>query len=354
MSRITILTKNYLKLIFRAKSVIIITMLGTLVVIAALTNAFHTLLDRAKTGEDFTIGYVMSEDSKYSYIEGFLTEGFEEQGLTVIKYDSGDPEDLIKSGKVDVFIDFGEESYSITGKSNAEIEGRVVQYVLYKADHIMNGDTGSVDIVTSSIPVSEKADADTYYCIVQTVYFTSLCSVFLCLIYITERRQNIGMRFKSSTTGGAHIYLGKLIACTLTTWFTMVFVTGGLVMILFDIDPQRPLISIGIMLLMTVAFISFGMLFMIIFRNAAAYLGLLFMVVWFWGYIGGAFETYMLSSVPLNIKRLSPLYFVNRSLVELSVNGSSDYLIPCITVLTAMSLVCIALGITISSRKKEV
>ena len=85
MSRIFILTKNYLKLIFRAKSVLIITVVGALVVMAALTNVFHTLLDQAETNEGFTIGYEMDEDSRYILVEEYLIEGFEEEGMTVIE-----------------------------------------------------------------------------------------------------------------------------------------------------------------------------------------------------------------------------------------------------------------------------
>ena len=354
MSRIFTLTKNYLKLIFRAKSVIIITIVGALVVIAALTNVFHTLLDQAETGEDFTIGYEMSEDSKYSYAEEYIKEGFEDEGLTVVKYDNADPEKLIRDGSIDVFINFGEDSYSIMGRSNAEIDARIVQYVLYNVDHIMNGDTASISVNTGSIEAAEQADADTYYCIVQTMYFASLCSVFLCLIYITERRQNIGIRFRSSTASGVHTYLGKLIACALTTWLSMVLITGGLVLFLFDIKLRHPVLSVAIMLFTTLAFIAFGMLFFIIFRNTAASIGLLFVVIWFWGYVGGCFETYMLSSVSQTVKQLSPLYYVNRTLVELSVNGSSDYLKPCLAVLTFMTVVSIGLGMFITAKKKEV
>ena len=330
MSRIITLTKNYLKLIFRAKSVIIIT------------------------GEDFTIGYEMSEDSKYSYAEDYLKEGFENEGLTVVKYDNADPEKLLRDGSIDVFIDFGGDDYSITGRSNAEIDARIVQYVLYNVDHVMNGDTGSTSVNTGSIEAAEQPDADTYYCIVQTMYFASLCSVFLCLIYITERRQNIGIRFRSSTASGVHTYLGKLIACVLTTWLSMILITGGLVLFLFDIKLDHPVLSVAIMMFTTLAFIAFGMLFFIIFRNTAASIGLLFVVIWFWGYVGGCFETYMLSSVSKTVKQMSPLYFVNRTLVELSVNGSSDYLMPCITVLTLMTVISIGLGMFITAKKKEV
>ena len=62
----------------------------------------------------------------------------------------------------------------------------------------------------------------------------------------------------------------------------------------------------------------------------------------------------MLSSVSQTVKQMSPLYFVNRTLVELSVNGSSDYLMPCITVLTLMTVISIGLGMFITAKKKEV
>ena len=81
---------------------------------------------------------------------------------------------------------------------------------------------------------------------------------------------------------------------------------------------------------------------------------LLFMTLWFAGFVGGTFETYMYSVVPETIKRLSPLYYVNRTLVETSVNGSSSMLGSCIGVLLGMTAVCIPLGILITSCKKEV
>ena len=325
MSRIIILTKNYLKLIFRAKSVLIITVIGALVVMAALTNVFHTLLDQAETNEDFTIGYEMDEDSRYILVEEYLIEGFEEAGMTVIEYTDADPDALIRDEKIDVFIDFEGDSYSIKGRSNDEIDARIVQYVLYNVDHMINGDTGKIEISSGKIEARKQADADTYYTIVQTVYFSSLCSAFLCLVYISERKQNIGIRFRSSTAGGARIYLAKLFSCTLTSWLVMALITGGLAIFLFDLKLGSPLM-----------------------------IGSLFMVLWIAGYVGGTFETYMLSSVPDSVQELSPLYYVNRTLVELSVNGQSDYLGRCLMVLSIMSTASIALGMFVTSRKKGV
>ena len=274
--------------------------------------------------------------------------------MTVIEYTDADPDALIREEKIDVFIDFEGDSYSIKGRSNDEIDARIVQYVLYNADHMMNGDMSKVQISSGKIEARKQADADTYYTIVQTVYFSSLCSAFLCLVYISERKQNIGIRFRSSTAGGVRIYLAKLFSCTLTSWLIMALITGGLAIFLFDIKLGCPFISISILLFAIFAFASFGMLFLIIFDNPAASIGSLFMVLWIAGYVGGTFETYMLSSVPDSVQELSPLYYVNRTLVELSVNGQSDYLGRCLMVLTVMSAVSIALGMFVTSRKKGV
>ena len=354
MSRLFYLTKNYLKLIFRAKAVIIVTVIGCLIVIAALQNSFHTLLDSVDRDTSFTVGYEMEDDSKYKPVESILVKGFEDEGITVRKYESQDPEKLIKSGDVDVYIDFGGDSYSLTGNSKSQIDTRVVQYVLYNVDHALNGDTGSVDVEVGSYEPGEVADAGVYYGIVQTMYFISLSSVFLCMIYMAERKNNIGLRFKSSSSEGAHVYLAKLLACSITTVFSLVIVTGSIVVSLFDIPIPHPGLTIGVVLLTTVAYISMGMLFFIIFNNVAASVGLLFTVLTFLGFPGGDFETYMYSSYSENIKLMSPNYYVNRTLVELSVNGQSDYLMPCIKVLLLMTVVSVVLGIVITSKKKEV
>ena len=52
-----------------------------------------------------------------------------------------------------------------------------------------------------------------------------------------------------------------------------------------------------------------------------------FAVVWTMGFIGGSFETYMLSSHPEALKNLMPIYHENRALVELSGMGHSDYVL---------------------------
>lgn len=355
MSRLLIIIKNYIKLMLRSKTMLIITLLGTLLVVAALSSTFKSLLNQAEKDKTFTVGYSMEDDSSYAFVEDYLIEGFEEEGITLTKYNNDSPEELIRDGKVEVFIDFSKDSYSLTGDKQKQIDTRIVQYVLYNVDKAMKGETGKVNIGTAgTLETIETADSTLYYGIVEAIYFLSMCSIFLTLIYINERKGNIGMRFKVSSASGAHAYLGKLISCSVVSWTTQVLLITGLLVMLFDIRLGKPLISISLLTLATVSFCAFGMLFFIIFRNPAASIGLLFSVVWGLGMIGGTFETYMYSSYPESVKRISPFYYLNRSLVELATNGKSDYLIPAFLFMSIILVISVVLGILITSKKKEV
>ncbi|MBO4243078.1 MAG: ABC transporter permease [Clostridiales bacterium] len=354
MSRLFYIAKNYLKLIMRSKAMIIITVLGTIMVVAALSSTFRTILNEAEKDTDFAIGYHMEDDSIYSIAETQLADGFETEGLTVIKYIDEDPEELIKNGDVEVFIDFEKDSYSITGDKQKQIDTRVIQYVLYNVDSMMNGEFQSVKVDPEELATVETPTAEDYYGIVQTVYFISLCAVFLTPIFINERKGNIVSRFKISSASGTHSYLGKLTSCVLVSWIAQTFLATGALVILLGVHIGVPLVSIPVLMLATAAFCAFGMLFFIIFKNPAASIGLLFGILWFAGLVGGTFETYMYSSFSERAKEMSPYYFLNRSLVELSTQGSSDYILPCVAEMTVILIVSALLGILITNKKKEV
>ena len=62
----------------------------------------------------------------------------------------------------------------------------------------------------------------------------------------------------------------------------------------------------------------------------------------------------MYSSFSESTKILSPIYHVNRSLVELSVDGKSDYILTAVLYLLAIALVSIVVGCIITVKKREV
>lgn len=357
MNKLLVIIKNYLKLIFRNKVMIIVVPIATVLVVAALANAFHTLLDINDDVADFKMGYEMSEDSKYAFVENIMMSSFEEQGVEAVEYEHGDPEDLISNGSVDVYVTFDRDSYHIYGDDKKEFQVRIVQYVLFNVDKSMDTmftDSSSNNVSISSLETIKTSEAENYYGIIEIVYFLSLCTVFLSFIFQTERQSNIGIRFRVGNVGSFTRYMSKYISCLVVAIIIQVILVSGFVLALFDVTMGNPVVFFGILILTAIAFTAFGMVFFLLFNNMAVSIGLLFMTLWFAGFVGGTFETYMYTVITEPIKRLSPLYYVNRTLVETSVNGSSSYLGPCVVVLSVMTVVSMLLGIFITSRKKEV
>lgn len=359
MSRLWIVTKNYIKMIFRKPVWLAIIVLGAVLVVAALSGAFHTLLDDSEEAGEFKLGYRMSSDSKYSFMEQMITEGFKERNVYSVKYESEgiSPENVIENGEVDVFADFSGDDYHIYSSGKKEVQARVVAYALFRIDSgieaMMSGKQPAETPVTGELPTEKTSSAVNYYGIIEIVYFVSVNGILLCFIFWTEQRNKIRSRLRLGASGPAVRYFGKLFACVVASFLFQVVLETLLITAMYDVTIGKPLLSALILFAETVAFASFGMIFFLLFDNMAISIGLLFMVDWFMGLFGGSFETYMYSSIPENLKRLSPIYYVNRSLVELSVNGESDFAMPCILFMSAMTAVCVALGLLISAKKKE-
>ena len=357
MSKVGIIIKNNLKLMLRNKIMIFVVIVGTVLVVAALSNAFHNLLDQAENEDEFEVGYQMTENSLFAEYEERLYSQLEENGVSFIRYNGVMPSKIVEEGQVQVFIDFDDEDYHIYGGSKNELQVRTIQYIMFliteRAKAYRNGAVSVEDLEVKELAATRTAGAQDYYSIIEIVYFLSLCVVFLSVIIQSEKGNHIPARFRVGNAGDGVLYLGKMIPCVLMAVGTQILITGGLVTVLYDVDWGKPLTSFLILCLEAVAFTAFGMVFMLLFDNMAVAIGSMFMILWFMGFVGGSFETYMYSSVPDTIKELSPLYYLNRTLVELSTIGESNYLKPCVIYMLAMVIICVPVGILLTGRRKE-
>ena len=358
MYKILIMIKNYTKLLWRRKAMIIITLIGLVVIVSTVANAFHTLLDKNDETGGFNLGYVIEEGSRYEPVEAMLMDEFGKKDIKTQRYNSADPMAVIESGEQDVFIDFGKDSYSITGNKKKTIETRIVQYSLYNLDRnmdsMMTGGLKTTDIKVGTIPETKVPEAENYYCHAFIVLFLTISPIYMSLIFYTERKQKIGQRLVIGNAGAAARYFGKFGASFITGMAVLPLAGTLLFKLMFKMEIGDVLIYAGIMTLTGIAFTAFGIIFLLLFRQPAVSIGLMFMILWVLGFIGGAFETYIYSSIPEIVKRVSPVYYINRSLLEISVNGRSDFLMPCVIYLAAMAVVLIPLGILITRVRKEV
>ena len=122
-------------------------------------------------------------------------------------------------------------------------------------------------------------------------------------------------------------------------------ITMALTWVLYGVHWGKPVLSAAILILSTCAASAFGLMVYSIFNNVVATIMVVFTFVWFAGFYGGAFESYMFSSHPQRLKNMSPLYHINRALTELSCMGHSDYIsratIFCLGIITVCSIIAI-------------
>lgn len=197
-----------------------------------------------------------------------------------------------------------------------------------------------------------SVDSKDYYGIIEIVYFSWLSIICAANILTSEKKNGIERRFQVTNISNVKLYLAK--------WIPVVFATAleigisiAVTVVLFDIHWGNPLLSAVLMLLLVMASSAFGLMIYYFWRNLAVTVVVLFTGVWFMGFFGGSFETYMFSSISDTLKNASPIYHVNRALVEYSCMGHSGYTNSSILYLLALILVCSGLAVAADGMRKR-
>lgn len=335
------LIKNNFKLMFRNTWSIVVMLLGPILVIAVLSSAFSELMQSYEGVDTFAVGYRMQEANN-AMIEATKTAG-EEAGILFYEYPEGEIKDVMQKNELTGFVEFSEDKYTVYISADYKVEGITLEYFMNK---VMNeGANASLQLqekTAITLPVDKleympAIDSVDYYGIVYIVYFCWCGMICATGVLSNEKKYRITQRFQISNISEIQNFFGKFIPIVLT-------ITGGMAIstiitvLLYDISWGNPLLSAFIVFLMIVAGSALAMMLYNITDSLVITIILQFTIVWFLGFFGGSFETYMFSSTPDLLKQLSPIYHGNRALVELSCMGESSYV---------ASTIIYSLGITV-------
>ena len=353
--------KNYIKLMCRSSMNVILLVVTPIILIAVLSSAFSSLMASYEEAESFTAGYKVTGENVMTPFIDILKEAAEENDISLIEYTEGEPEDVMRSDDLAGFVEFTEDSYVIYRSSAHETEGQILEYMMHSFER--NIETGSIAGMTGQpIPKIElnirdhdfmpAVDSTDYYGIVEIVYFLWCGIVCIAGIVNNEKKFKILQKLRVAGLSETKIYLSKFIptVAVVSLGTLIAAVTSSL---LFGIHWGNILLSMFIVFLTVMAAISMGLMFYTIFDNIVATIMVTFALVWISGFFGGSFETYLFSSHPQYIKELSPIYYCNRSLIELSVIGRSDYAVKAIMVAVVMTLISSAVAITAGNIRKR-
>lgn len=348
------LIKNNFKIMFRSPVNIVLYVLCPILISAVLISAFSSLMESYKAPGDFEVGYTVEADSPYAGILEALDSVGKENGITFNSYDAGTPEELIRSHELGGFITFTGDGYTIYETKKRQAEGAKLEYMISAVYNAMiSGDVSDIQIPTESPEISPAINSTDYYGMVYMVYFGWCAIVCAAGLFAQEKKHLILDRFRISNLSPAQIYFGRAIPIV-TVVSTGIGTAAVISATVLGVHWGNFLLSGMLILLSVIAATAFEMMIYEITHSMIATIILTFGIVWWLGYLGGAFETYMFSDWPETAKQISPLYHANRALVELSTMGHSDYVLSSVIFLGAITVICSLIAIFAGSlRRKE-
>lgn len=352
------LIKNNFKLMFRNTWSVVVMLLGPILVIAVLSSAFSELMKSYEGVDEFTVGYRMQEMAENNVMIESAKLAGEEAGILFYEYPEGDIKDVMEKNELAGFVEFLGDTYVVYKSADYEVEGITLEYFMNK---VMNAGVNAAlqlqeqeDIV---LPVEElefmpAVNARDYYGIAYIVYFCWCGMICATGVLSNEKKYGIVRRFQVSNISESQNYLGKFIPITLTVAVGMAVATV-ITVLLYDIHWGNPILSILIVFMMILAGAALGMMLYNISDNLVITIIMQFTIVWFMGFFGGSFETYMFSSTSDTLKHLSPIYHSNRALVELSCMGESNYVASAVGYSLVITVVCSVIAILAGHIRKR-
>lgn len=356
------LIKNNLKLMLRGKLAIAAMIAGPVLVIAVLSSAFHDLMQSYEGVEEFKAGYRVEEGSFLENNMEAIKEAGEEAGITLLEYPEGEPKELVENNDLAGFVEIGKDVYTIYESADYPVEGVTLEYFLSRCVKegtkqaqkavISNMESEELTLPKTEIDYMPSVDSIDYYGIIEIVYFSWMSIICAAGVLTSEKKNRIEQKYQITGISGMKLFLGKWIPVVLATAFA-IGICVAVTIVLFDIHWGNPVMSAALMFLLIMASASFGLMLYAFFKNIAVTVVVLFTSVWFMGFFGGSFETYMFSSTPDALKNASPIYHVNRALVEYSCMGHSSYTNSSIFYLLAIILICSVLAVAADGIRKR-
>ncbi len=323
--------------------------LGPILVIMVLSSAFSELMKSYEGVGEFAAGYRVQEIEMNEMADAVTAAG-EEAGIHFFEYPEGDIKDVMEKNELAGFVEFSEDAYVVYTSDDYEVEGVTLEYFMNKVMcagvnvSLQMQEQADIVLPVEKLPFMPAIDSVDYYGIIYIVYFCWCGMICATGVLSNEKKYGIVRRFQVSNLSELKNYLGRFVPITLTVTAGM-SIAAVITVLLYDIHWGNPLLSIFIVFIMILAGTALGMMLYNISDSLVITIILLFTIVWFMGFFGGCFETYMFSGMPDTLKHLSPIYHGNRALVELSCMGESAYVVSAVLYSAAIAVVCSAAAV---------
>lgn len=367
------LIKNNFKIISRNAINILVLTLAPIIVSAVLISAFSAMMEKYEGVGDFKVGYSCNHEEIPDQLIDGLKSIAEGQGISFVEYEETSAEEAVTDYKLAGFVEFGKGSYTVYKTDENTAEGQILEYLLHAYYENMSlaisgqlmpvgsenvAENNAKDETIASKMKVETADfipavnSTDYYGIIYMIYFSWCCIVCGAGLFTAEKKYGIEKRQMVSDISDFKEYLSKFMPMVLMACGGLA-IYGILSIVLLDVHWGNIALSALLVILGIMAATALGLMVYAICDNMVVTVIIVFMLVWAWGFIGGSFETYIFSSTSETLKKLSPIYYENRAVVELSCMGESEYVIKSIICSGAMTVVCSGIAVLASALRRK-
>ncbi len=375
------LVKNNTKLLIRSKVGFIFMCLLPIALIFILTSAFSGYMGEKVEIESFSVGYSITSKSYTKDYFDVLKKEFEGQGMFLTLMDKEEGIKALASDKIVSYIVLGDELCTIYNKEGIDIKAMIFESSLqagmapldgfkivrnYTAERQMNLDVQRSfqwDELSKRSRLSlikrEKLAADPvpkakdYYGIVQIIFIIWFGVSSAVTLSTIERKNKILARISLTNVRPITLFLGKFIPNSISTSIQVGIAIIVSTLLLKVNWGEYPALSFGLLLMQVMAVSAFGTMLTVMIKNSTIITLFMYMGAFTFGFIGGSFQTYMYNFIDERIVRLSPLYYMNRTLVELSTKGESAYLMTTFIMLLIIIIVSVSIGLSLMYIRRE-
>ncbi|MBE5924573.1 MAG: ABC transporter permease [Lachnospiraceae bacterium] len=346
------LIKNNFKIMFRNGVNILLFVFCPIVVSAVLMSAFSSLMESYEAVPEFEVGYRFEDDGKYEDYIKYLEKAGEENGITFVQYDNGSPKKLIDEHELGGFVEFKDDTYKVYESDDAKVEGTALEYMMSAFfNAAISGDVNDISINVKKPSFAPAISSTDYYGMIYIAYFGWCAIVCAAGLFSNEKKNKIDDRLKVSNLSVAQLYIARLVPIVSVVSIG-IGVASVVIALAFGVHWGNIALSAAIVFVSIVAATSFEMFLYELTGSMVATIIISFSVVWFAGFFGGSFETYMYATHPETLKLAMPLYHENRALVELSSTGSSPFVKSSLLYSGAIAVVTSALTILVGSVRR--
>jgi ABC-2 type transport system permease protein len=360
--------KNELKIQLRDKVSLVMLIAFPIILIFILSSAFGSMMNNKFELSPFSVGYSISLKSPIAGSMDEIEKSLKDVKITLVKLDRTAAMKEISNNKLAGYVEFTDTGYKFYSNDNTSIDAGIFSSVLQSISYQTGTYTELAKVLAQyraappaqatlftveKLPALPFPSALTYYGIVMLISVLCFAATNPSGSIHQNRINNINKRVALTRINPYAVFFGKVVCTTISSIIQISVTILCLVFLLKVNFGSRYPIVIGMILLFAVVVNSVGIMLGYLLKNMAVTRTIIFALSFFLSYFGGCYVQYVyVAGSMLSLMQKDPLYYINRSLVELATRGSSSFTPTALIIMGSTILGSLLIGGVAFSRRE--